>query len=594
MILADALVTALRDWGVKQLFGVSGANIEHVHDAVHRLGAGRLTSVFAKSEVGAAFMADGHARVHRTLGVCCATSGGGMMNLAVGVAESFAESVPVLAIVGQPPTTLEGCGAFQDSSGVGRSVDGVRFWSSISKYCAKLTDAARFWDILEEALRTAQSGRPGPAVMLIPRDLYSQEVGPRPATLPKRLADLATRKGPSVGELDDLMSAVRAAERPAMILGSGVDRCSDPGAVAAFARRVGMKVATTLSSKASFPSDDPLYLGTAGMAGEPSTHEQLAQADLIVAVGTGLNVMTRHPLTAALAPRRLAIINIDLGEATRFIEPAIAIEADAGEVFANMNQRCDAEGVLPRRSETQPSTRYLPQLAPQLPAPDWRVALGPTGGGELLQSDALELLQQYVPSPGHVLFDAGNCAVAALHYLRIPRGTTANIALGMGGMGYSLGAAIGAQMGSPVGTRTMVLCGDGAFLMAGMEVHTAVHYQLPILFVVFNNNMHGMCVTRQQLYFDGRIECSRYPDVSVAGVARGLGAGGDLWVASAGSEQELAARLTEFQLQTDRPGVLELRLAREQVPPFTPFLPTNAETFAIDSQVGCSAVWPVG
>jgi acetolactate synthase-1/2/3 large subunit len=130
--------------------------------------------------------------------------------------------------------------------------------------------------------------------------------------------------------------------------------------------------------------------------------------------------------------------------------------------------------------------------------------------------------------------------------------------------------------------------------MAGMEVHTAVHYQLPILFVVFNNNMHGMCVTRQQLYFDGRIECSRYPDVSVAGVARGLGAGGDLWVASAGSEQELAARLTEFQLQTDRPGVLELRLAREQVPPFTPFLPTNAETFAIDSQVGCSAVWPVG
>ena len=102
MKLADALVTTLRDWDLQCLFGVSGANIEHLHDAVHRLGGGRFRSVCAKSEVGAAFMADCRARVHRTLGVCCSTSGGGMMNLAVGVAEAFAESVPLLALVGQP------------------------------------------------------------------------------------------------------------------------------------------------------------------------------------------------------------------------------------------------------------------------------------------------------------------------------------------------------------------------------------------------------------------------------------------------------------------------------------------------------------
>src|SRR5581483_11718227 len=151
----------------------------------------------------------------------------------------------------------------------------------------------------------------------------------------------------------------------------------------------------------------------------------------------------------------------------------------------------------------------------------------------------------FLPRKGHVLFDAGNCAAAALHYLRIHANVSATIALGMGGMGYAIAGAIGAQIGSPRGTRTMVFCGDGAFLMLGAEVHTAVDLQLPILFVVFNNGMHGMCVTRQQLYFGGRIESSRYPAISVAEVARGLGPPDRLWVASAGTVEELAEALRD-------------------------------------------------
>src|SRR5262245_46938865 len=181
MKLSEALVTTLRDWGLEYLFGVSGANIEPLHDAVHRLGEGRLFSVCAKSEVGAAFMADCRARVHRTLGACCSTSGGGMMNLAVGVAESFAESVPVLAVVGQPPTYLEGRGAFQDSSGIGRSVNAVGLWSSISKSQSRITEPDQFWQSLMTAVRTALTGRPGPAVLLIPCNLWDADVGSRPS-----------------------------------------------------------------------------------------------------------------------------------------------------------------------------------------------------------------------------------------------------------------------------------------------------------------------------------------------------------------------------------------------------------------------------
>lgn len=578
MKLADALTTTLRDWDLEYLFGVSGANIEHLHDAVHRLGGGRFRSVCAKSEVGAAFMADCRARVHRTLGVCCSTSGGGMMNLAVGVAEAFAESVPLLALVGQPPTTLAGRGAFQDSSGIGRSVNADQLWAAISKYRARITKPCRFWRCLVSAVTAALSGRQGPAVLLIPRDMFDREVGPRPSWVPDRLDELTDPRPAPIREVGALFGAIRAAEAPVLLLGSGVNRCSQPGAVIDFARRLRVRAATTLAGKGTFPNDDPLYLGTVGVAGEPSAHRFLTeQADLIVAVGTGLNVMTAQPIQQALQPDRLAVVNIDMGDVSRIVRPSLCVEADAGVVFSQLNQLCDQARVAPRAPAPVPLTRYTPRLAPELPADTFGAPSGPAEN--LLQSQALEMLQPFLPTSGHVLFDAGNCAAAALHYLRIPAKVSATIALGMGGMGYAIAGAIGAQMGSPRGSRTMVFCGDGAFLMLGTEVHTAVDYQLPILFVVFNNGMHGMCVTRQHLFFDGRIESSRYSAISVADVARGLGPRERLWVGSAGTVEELNEILRDNTFLAGRPGVLELRLRREEMPPFTPFLPADAPTY---------------
>jgi acetolactate synthase-1/2/3 large subunit len=581
MTLADALVTTLRDWGLEYLFGVSGANIEHLHDAVHRLGGDQFRSVCAKSEVGAAFMADCRARVHRTLGVCCATSGGGMMNLAVGVAEAFAESVPLLAIVGQPSTALEGRGAFQDSSGIGRTVNAEKLWASIAKYTVRITDPARFWECLDTAVTAAMSGRPGPAVLLIPRDLFDRDVGPRPDWMADRLPGLNGLWEAPAQTVAALFDAVRAAAEPVLLLGGGVNRCTNPSAIVEFARRLGVRVATTLAGKAAFPNDDPLYLGTVGVAGEPSAHRFLAErADLIVAVGTGLNVMTAQPIREALRPERLAVVNIDADDVARVVRPALVVEADAGVAFTQLNQLADQAGVVPAAPDPVPVIRFAPRLAPDLSTNQCN-----RPAGELRQSEALEMLQQFLPASGHVLFDAGNCAAAALHYLRIPTNVSATIALGMGGMGYAIAGAVGAQLGSPHGSRTMVFCGDGSFLMLGTEIHTAVDYQLPILFIVFNNGMHGMCVTRQQLYFAGRIESSRYPAVSVAEVARGLGVPDRLWVGSAGTAEELMKVMQDYACRAFRPGVLELRLHREEVPPFTPFLPSDAPTYQAEIRV---------
>ncbi len=583
MTLVEALVTTLRDWGLDYLFGVSGANIEHVHDAVHRLGGSRFRSVCAKSEVGAAFMADCRSRVHRTLGVCCSTSGGGMMNLAVGVAEAFAESVPLLALVGQSPRHLNGRGAFQDSSGLGRSVNGEALWGAIAKFWSRITEPGQFWPSLTSAVRSALSGRPGPAVLLIPRDLYECEVGPRPAELPHDLIDLIEPTPASSEEIRVLFDAITSAASPVLLLGSGVDRCSDPGAVVAFARRLGLRVATTLASKAVFPNDDPLYLGHVGVTGEPSVHRFLQEeTDLLIAVGTGLNVMTRQPIAQALQPERLAVVNIDMGEILAFVRPRISVEADAGEVCAELLRLTDLAGIAHRTPAPVPAQHYTALLAPNLP-PDAACISANDPSGDLRQSVALGLIAPFLPTVGHVLFDAGNCAAAALHYLRIPPGVSATIALGMGGMGYAIPAAVGAQLGSPAGSRTLVLCGDGAFLILGTEVHTAVHYRLPILFIVFNNGMHGMCVTRQQLYFGSRIESVRYPHVSIATMARGLGSPDRLWVGAAETADELRHCLREYHTAPTRPGVLELRLQHEEVPPFTPFLTADAPLHFVNS-----------
>lgn len=590
MKLVDALTVTLRDWDVRYVFGVSGANIEHFHDAIHRLGQRRLQSVMAKSEVGAAFMADCRARVWRTLGVCCATSGGGMMNLTVGIAEAYADAAPVLAIVGQAPTNLEGRGAFQDSSGQGATVNAVRLWSSISKYCAKITRPKDFWPSLTIAVQTALSGRPGPSVLLIPRDLYDQDVGPRPSHLPVRLQDLIEPQHPSSAEVDALFGRLTNSRRPVLLLGAGAERSSRRDEVISYARQTGTPVATTLASKATYPNDDPLYLGMVGVAGEPSVHRYLeTEADLIVAVGTTLDVMTRQPLKAALSPERLVAVGLDFDADAWTAPPGLMISGDPGLVFHELKKRTVAAGIAPRTVNTVPVVRFVPQLAAPVMTDDWSdpFAAFSSPETEFVQSTAIDILQSFLPRVGHVLFDAGNCAAAALHGLRIPRGVTSTIALGMGGMGYAIGGAIGAQLGGSPQTSTLVVCGDGAFLMQGFEIHTAIHYGLPILFVVFNNGMHGMCVTRQQLYFGGRVECAHYPRFSAATVARGLGGEDRLWVRAVDCPLDLCDALDEYNRYfAHGPGVLELLLTREEIPPFTPFLAADAPTYCVnDSRI---------
>jgi acetolactate synthase I/II/III large subunit len=574
--ISDAIVQALIYLDVRYIFGVSGANIEHLHDAIHRLGEGKLKSVMAKSEDGAAFMADCRARVHRCLGVCCSTSGGGMMNLIAGIAESYADSVPVLALVGQPPSALEGKGAFQDSSGTNGTVDSMKLWGAVSKYVAKISKPEDFWDHLTNAIKLAFSGRPGPVVLLFPRDIFEQEVQPCPENWANELEKLICPPEVTSDTICHLFEEICRAKNPVLILGHGVRRCSDPQAVVKFAHSVCLPVITTLAGRSEFPNDDPLYLGTLGVVGHPSAHTYLKeQADLLIVVGSDLNFMTRQPIQSTLLDKKIAVVNVDVTQICRIVSPNLIVEADAGVVFKGLLEILQQKPFKVELQQGYHLEIFKPLLAPPISPYDSRLI---SNSEILLQSEAISIIQNFLPENGHILYDAGNCAGAAIHLTKVPLGSSSTIALGMGGMGYAIAGSIGAQLGSLPGVRTVVFAGDGAFLMTGLEIHTAVDLQLPILFIVFNNNMHGMCVTRQQLFFESRLECARYAPVNIAMIAQGFGSPDKLWVGSADTVTELRYQLEEYMKHADIPGVLELRLLREEIPPFKPFLAEDAPT----------------
>lgn len=585
MKLCDAIIHTLIDLKVEHVFGVSGANIEHLHDSIHRAGPEKIRSVMAKHETSAAFMADCYARVHNRLGVCCATSGGGMMNLLAGVAESYAESVPMLAIVGQPPSNLDGKGAFQDSSGIGNTVNSEPLWLAASKFSARIDSPGEFWEIFRRALIAAMSGRPGPGVLLIPRNIFDEEVGARP---PMWLQSLQSEQANEVNVESalQLMSEIRNSRSPVMVIGAGIRRCSAPESIVAFAKKTGMPIVTTMSARGDFPNLDPNYLGMLGVAGHPSVHKYITeQADTILAVGTSLKIMTRMPINDALQHKKLLLVHDDVESVGRYCEPTVAIQADIGKIFGHLLKELEREPVRFEVKENYQRTCFAPKVIEHKSNKSGsHFGLGRNSAptGNLLQSDALQIINNHLPQNGHIVFDAGNCAAAAMHYTHVPSGTSSNIALGMGAMGYAIGGAIGAQIGSDQNARTIAFVGDGAFLMCGLEVHTAVEHALPILYVIFNNNMHGMCVTRQKLFFDGRIECSTYSQIDVSQIARGLGCEERLWVGRASNATQLQQELDAYFLQSPKPGVLELCLHHEQWPPFAPFLSQDAQVIGLD------------
>ncbi|KAB1140042.1 thiamine pyrophosphate-binding protein [Streptomyces luteolifulvus] len=491
--LVDHLVTELARAGVSHVFGVGGANIEDLYDAVHRCSAVR--GIVAKHEFSAVTMADGYARTTQRLGVVAATSGGGAMNLLPGLAEAHASRVPVLALVGQPPTGQEGLGAFQDSSGKAGSFDAREVFAPVSRFCARVDDADSLTQLLPRAVAAAQADPPGPAVLLLPKDVQQAQIqvpgrgaGSTPCTPTPTPTHTPTAPAARLDEaaLTSVSDSLRAAGRVLVIAGEGLAAADARTELAELARRLGAWVAVTPDAKDVFDNRDPRFAGVAGVMGHANVEDCLRRADVCLLVGTRLPLLARGGLERALATTDVVCLGTE--------PPFVAATALGGNLRDTL--RAVTARLPPGPRPCPPHSGPLPTRMPRPPSQSRGQNIP-----YIQYVQAVTAVEAALPQDAHVFVDAGNAGASAVHLLPAPRHGRFVVAVGMGGMGYTFGAGIGAALAT--GRRTYVLAGDGAFFMHGMEVHTAVEYAAPVTFVIFNNNAHAMCALREEFLQGG-------------------------------------------------------------------------------------------
>ncbi len=550
--VVDHILGRLAALGVDHLFGVGGANIEDLYDAAHL--RPEIRAVLAKHEFSAATMADGYSRSGGGLGVVAATSGGGALNLVAALGESLASRVPVLALVGQPATTMDGRGSFQDTSGRNGSLNAEAVFSAVSVFCERLRTPADVVSELPRAISAARTG--GPAVLLLPKDIQQAHIAVDDRGKPagRRRHGLRPSATPIVKPHAIVNELRRAMGRITIVAGEQVARDNARAELEQLRALLGARVATVPDAKDVVESSSAL--GVTGVMGHPSVAEAVAASALCLVVGTRLPVTTRSGLDDALA----AVRRISIGSAPPYL-PCTHVHTD--DLRGYLRALAQALG-----GQEWPADAGMPDVL--RPA---EMVVPPCAGPGVRYRDAMAVLDDAVPDGADIVVDAGNTGAAAIHYLPARHGGRFVVALGMGGMGYSFGAAIGmafgrAHSGRP-GGRTVVIAGDGAFFMHGLEVHTAIQYRLPVTFVLFNNNAHAMCVTREQLFLGNRYSYNRFgPSLLGAGLAAMFP--GLMSVDVSTCDQFAVALRTA--LDVEGPAVVSVECAADETPPFAPFL----------------------
>lgn len=565
--VVDHIVEQLARTDSDYIFGVDGANIEDLYDAAYF--NSNITAVLAKHEFSAATMADGYSRSGAGLGVVAATSGGGALNLIPGLGESLASRVPVLALVGQPAITMDGRGSFQDTSGRNGSLNAEALFSAVSVFCRRMVTPSDIVAALPSAIAAARTG--GPAVLLLPKDIQQAQVGVNGYGDNGRHG--SDHAGSLVGDPHAIVRALRRAAGPITIIaGEQVARDNARSELEELRAILRAQVACVPDAKdvAGTPGfGSSSALGVTGVMGHPGVADAIAASAVCLVVGTRLSVTARAGLDDALA----AVRTVSLGSAPPYL-PCTHVHTENLRGSLTMLTRA-LSGRGRARGLRVPDFVADTELHPPSFA-----------GTGVRYRDAMVALDSALPNGTDIVVDAGNTGAAAIHYLPVRRDGRFAVALGMGGMGYSFGAGIGMTFGRAMSNRpnrrTVVIAGDGAFFMHGMEVHTAVQYRLPVTFVLFNNNAHAMCVTREQLFYDDLYSYNRFAPSQLGAGLAGMFPG--LPSVDVSDIDALPAAL-ERAMAVDGPSVVTIECSADEIPPFAAFLNGKPTKSIVEKQI---------
>ncbi len=552
---ADIIVKYLEQEGVEYLFGVPGGHLLPLYDAIYR--SGSIKPVLTKHESGAAFMACGYALTSGKIGVCCGTVGPGATNMVTGVAAAYVDSIPILALTAQVGTTAIGKGALQEGAGIGRTISQVGLFDKATKLSIMEVRGRNLPGTLRGALRVAQTERPGPVHIDLPADVQGEVINDE--VLPPEAYRPVTRPTPSREQVQSIARHLLSAKKAAILAGAGAAGTGQDGSLLKLAERLQIPVATTLRGKGVFPEDHPLALGCVGLYGSRPANSYLrSDVDVLLALGTSFHEFTTHCWDEAFRPTRALIhVDVDATEIGKNYPVTVGVVADAAQVVqAVLTELGEADRVAdpgnPDIAKLKQDSEYLAEAS--------------------MRSDSLPIKPQRLMAelrsalPRETLFfgDIGNTVTWAERYLpTYPEGRLLVLS-GLAAMGSGTAACIGAQLGRPAG-RTVCICGDGDFLMHGMEVATAADYGIPVIWLVMKDERLGMVYDIQTVSYQGRHIAADLGPTDFVSLARALGASGY----RANTPDEVRAVIGDV-LQQSGPAVIEVPIDSQELPPMKP------------------------
>lgn len=489
--VSELIVRYLERLGIDTLFGMPGAHVLPIYDRLHDSG---IKSVLVKHEQGAAFMAGGYARVAHRPSACITTAGPGATNLITGIANAYAERLPVLAITGETSTYIFGRGGLQESSGEGGAIDQGALFASITRYHKLIERTDYLGQVLNQATQALLGREPGPVLLSIPYNVQKEQVDDSvldSVHFPSRAATRHTTP------TDELAGLLRAAHAPVIIAGYGCIQAGARDVVAAFAERFNIPVTTSLKAKGVVAEGTALSLGCLGVTSNGDAYRYLVDhADLLLFLGASFNERTSYLWDAKLlAGKTIAQVDRDAAQLGRVFQPDVAICGDIRAVMDDLFATLDADATPPKARALLDSH----QASAALPASD-------DDAGQpfrLMQAFYSQLAQRF---PHNALVFDDNI-VFAQSWFDVSDRNHYFPNSGISSLGHAIPAAIGARCFAP-DSPTFAILGDGGFQMCCMEMMTAVNYGIPLNVVVINNGTMSLIRKNQfQLYGERYIDC---------------------------------------------------------------------------------------
>ncbi len=553
MTTAELIVKCLENYGVEYIFGIPGGALEPLNNALYK---SKIKVVVTKHEEGAAFMADGYARLSGKIGVCFGTTGPGATNLITGITSSHADSIPVLALTAQVATAVFGKGAVQEFAGESLSI--VNMFRRITKYSDIIINEKKARDVISKALRTALTGKTGPVHINLPTDIMKRETAERDSVNYIGQTMVFDREG-----VKRAASILLKAKRPVILAGWGAVLSRADRELKELAELMGIPVATSQKGKGIFNELHPLSLGVFGFAGSPAAREYIIEAnniDVMLAIGTSFNEWMTSSWDKRLRPKK-SMIQVDIypDEIGKNYPVAVGITGDAKVVLRELIYE------LKRQSGKNKCGCSFEREVKKLKERFWTVAERRIIKSNRVPYKPQRLMKDLMDSlPADAIYftDIGNNMAWALRYINIVRPYSFYIPLGFASMGFGVAAPIGAKL-AMTDRPVVAIVGDGGFLMNGMEVSTAVNYNIPVIWVIMNNSMLGMIYHGLKLLSSPEGIPSKFKQVDFVKIAEGLGARG-IRITRPG---EINKKMIDDIISSGAPTVLDVIIDPEEVPP---------------------------